>query len=69
MPFAAIWIDLEMIKISEVSRTERLISYDVTYVWNLKNKKNKKKPKLISQTVTQTQKTNLWLKKGKGGEG
>ena len=66
MPFSAIWIDLEMIKISEVSRTERLISYDVTYVWNLK-KKNKQK--LISQTETQTQKTNLWLKKGKGGEG
>ena len=66
MPFSAIWIDLEMIKISEVSRTERLISYDVTYVWNLKKKK---KQKLISQTETQTQKTNLWLKKGKGGEG
>ena len=66
MPFSAIWIDLEMIKISEVSRSERLISYDVTYVWNLK-KKNKQK--LISQTETQTQKTNLWLKKGKGGEG
>ena len=66
MPFSAIWIDLEMIKISEVSRSERLISYDVTYVWNLKKKK---KQKLFSQTETQTQKTNLWLKKGKGGEG
>ena len=42
MPFSAIWIDLEMIKISEVSRTERLISYDVTYVWNLKKKKQTK---------------------------
>ena len=32
MPFAATWMDLEMIILSEV----RQISYDITYMWNLK---------------------------------
>ena len=29
MPFAATWMDLEIITLSEVS-------YDITYMWNLK---------------------------------
>ena len=36
MPFAARWMDLEMIILSEVS--QRQISYDITYMWNLKKK-------------------------------
>ena len=35
MPFAAIWMGLEIIILSEVIR-ERQISYDITYMWNLK---------------------------------
>ena len=35
MKFAAIWMDLEIIILSEVIR-ERQISYDITYMWNLK---------------------------------
>ena len=34
MPFAATWMDLEIIILSEVS--QRQISYDITYMWNLK---------------------------------
>ena len=34
MPFAATWMDLEMIILSEVSQRQR--SYDITYKWNLK---------------------------------
>ena len=34
MPFAAMWIDLEIVILSEVR--ERQISYDITYMWNLK---------------------------------
>ena len=34
MPFAATWMDLEMIMLSEVR--ERQISYNITYMWNLK---------------------------------
>ena len=34
MPFAATWMDLEIITVSEVR--ERRIFYDITYMWNLK---------------------------------
>ena len=37
MPFAATWMDLEIIKLSEVS--QRQLSYDIAYMWNLKKKK------------------------------
>ena len=36
IPFAATWMDLEMIILSEVSQTEKDISYDINYRWNLK---------------------------------
>ena len=34
MPFTATWMDLEIIIVSEVR--ERQVSYDITYIWNLK---------------------------------
>ena len=34
MPFAATWMDLEMIILSEVSQ-RKTIPYDITYMWNL----------------------------------
>ena len=37
MPFAATWIDLEIIILSEVkSERERQTPSDITYMWNLK---------------------------------
>ena len=36
MPFVSTWMDLEIIILSEVSQTERQISYSITYMWNLK---------------------------------
>ena len=42
LPFATTWMDLEGIVLSEISHTE-MISYDLTYMWNLKNKANKKR--------------------------
>ena len=66
MPFASTWIDLEIIILSKISQTREIqISCDITYLWNLKNDTNE----LIYKTEidSQTQKTNLWLPKGKGG--
>ena len=34
---AAIWMDLEGLKLNEIIQTERQILYDITYMWNLKN--------------------------------
>ena len=49
MPFAATWMDLEIIILSEVN--QRQISYDITYMCNLKNDTNE----LIYKTETDTQ--------------
>ena len=38
MPFAATWMDPEIIILNKVR--ERQISYDITYMWNLKNDTN-----------------------------
>ena len=38
--------------------------YGITYMWNLKNDTNELTYK--TETDSQTQKTNLWLSKGKG---
>ena len=35
MLFAATWMDLELITLSEVSQKEKEI-YDITYMWNIK---------------------------------
>ena len=36
MPFAATWMKLETLILSEVkSERERQIPYDITYIWNL----------------------------------
>ena len=40
LPFAATWMDLEGIMLSEISQTEKDRLYGVTYIWNLKNTTN-----------------------------
>ena len=53
MPFASTWIDLEIIILSKISQTREIqISYDITYVWNLKNDTNELiyKTEIDSQT-------------------
>ena len=47
------------------SEGERQIPHDITYMWNLKYDTNEFIYK--TETDSQTQKTNLWLPKWKGG--
>ena len=53
IPFAATWMGLEIIILSEVSQSdrERQISHDITYMWNLKNSTNE----IIYKTETYSQ--------------
>ena len=63
MQSTATWMDLGIIILSEVkSERERQISYDITYIWNLKCDTNE----LTYKTDSQTWKRNLRLPKGKG---
>ena len=49
---------------------ERQVSYDITYMWNLKIKNDTNELIYKTEINPQTQKTNLLLPKGKsGGEG
>ena len=50
MPFAVTRMDLEIVTLSKSGR-ERQISYDIIYMWNLKNATND----LIYQTETESQ--------------
>ena len=60
MPLAAPWMDLEIIILGEGSQTERQISYDIAYMWNLTYLQNKQ--------THRHRKQNLWLSKVKGGK-
>ena len=54
MSFAATWMDLEITILSEGSQTEKQISYDIAYVWNLK-KREKGTNELIYKTEIESQ--------------
>ena len=51
MPFAATWMDLEIITLSKISQRERQIPCDIAYTWNLKYDTNE----LIYETETDSQ--------------
>ena len=58
--FAATWIQLEILILSEI----RQISFDITYMWNLKYGTNE--PIHRNETDSQAWKTDLWLPRGRG---
>ena len=71
MPFAATWMDLEIVILSEVSQTEKDIYHMISLLCGIKFFKNNTN-ELIYKTETDLQisKTNLWLPKRKHrGEG
>ena len=62
MPFAAPWMDREIILLSQ-TENDKYVS-----LLNLKNKNDTKEFIYKTGIDSQTQKTNLWLPKGKRGE-
>ena len=64
MPFAATWMNLEMIILSQLDR-ERQISYDIAYMWYLKKKMEMNLFIKWKQTH-RLKKKKLWLPVGEG---
>ena len=59
MPFAATWVDLKIIILSEVTERERQLPYDITYMQNLKYDTNEF---IYEREIdSQTQRTDMWL--------
>ena len=49
LQFAAKWMDLEVIMLSEMSQIEKDKYLMISYMWNLKNNTNKQQIKMSSQ--------------------
>ena len=64
--FAAAWITLEIIILSEVN--QGYLSFDIVYMWYLR-KKYTNEHIYKTEIDPQTWKTNSWLPNGKGDEG
>ena len=39
MPFAATWMNIEIVILNEINLTEKNKYHDVAYMWNLKRKR------------------------------
>ena len=65
MPFAAMWKQLEILILSEVSQKEKdKYHMIITYMWNLKYGTNE--PIFKLETDSHTQRMDLWLPRGGG---
>ena len=67
MPFAVTWVGLEIVKLSKVSLTEKDKYHMILLIGGIEKKKLKQMHLFTKQK--QTQKTNSWLWKRRGGEG
>ena len=68
MPFVATGRDLErniLIKVSQ--KRQRQIPYDITSIWNLKY--DARERIYETKTDSKTQRTDLWLPRGRGDRG
>ena len=71
MTFAATWVDLEIIILSEVkSDRERQLSYDITYMWDLKKMIQMNLFRKQKQTHRRRKQTYAYQRgqQGRGGE-
>ena len=62
MPFTPIWMELEIIILSEVSQKERDKYHTISLIYDTNE------PTYGTETDAQTQKTNLWLPSRREGE-
>ena len=67
MPFAATWMDLEIVILSELTHTEKEKSYDITYMWNLK--KNDTNELITKQKQTHRLREQTYGYRGEGCQG
>ena len=65
MPFAAMWMELEIIILSEVSQTQKTKPYDITYMYNLKYDTNEL---LLKEKHTDIENRLVAAKWGRVGE-
>ena len=66
MPFAAMWMQLEIFILNDVSQKEKDKYHMISHMWNLSYNTNE----LINETDSKTQRTRLVAReKGYGGEG
>ena len=64
MPFAATWVDLRIIMLTELSQTKQ-ISFDITYMWNLEKKMIQMN--LFAKQILRLGKQIHSYERGKGG--
>ena len=60
-------MDPEYVMLGEISQTKKDKYHDIPCMWNLKNNRNACTYK--SETNSQTKERDLWLPKGRGGQG
>ena len=64
MPLATTWVDLETVKLSELSQRELL--HDITYTQNILKKRNDTNELIYkTETDSHTERMNLRLPRGK----
>ena len=69
MPFAATWMDLEIIILCEVSKTEKDKYHMISLIRGILKKNGTNELIFKTEIDPQTQKTNFQLPKGKAGGG
>ena len=67
MWFAATCIETDIIILIEISQTEIQISYDITYIWNLKNGTNELIHRVLRNRLRDTENKLMVTKEEIGG--